>query len=420
MANFIELADIFERIAKEGTVKNDISTIISQLKIFGLEQEEIQNLVSALNKNRQQINQIVLQLGKYNINMGNAEGNQVGDIYNGIDTETIKNVLREVLQEVLNEKIFEIFPKKLPIGSQPSISDYEINEKLEVVNSQIYQAFPREAFPAISTFDFEVVKVDKQGKITKHYIAQAEYFVENLNNGVLLEMVSIPGGSFTMGASKDEPGTMEDERPQNLVNLKSFFLGKYPVNQAQWREVACFPKVRYELESEPSYFKGDKLPVECISWYEAQEFCARLSQKTGRVYRLPSEAEWEYACRANTTSPFYFGATITRDLANYDEEQQTHLDVSQTTEVGTFPANSFGLCDMHGNVWEWCADYQHEDYQDAPSNGSVWEIDGNPEYRMLRGGSWDYDFSYCRSASRHYENPSTRNESFGFRVVCCI
>ncbi|MBC1238101.1 formylglycine-generating enzyme family protein, partial [Nostoc sp. 2RC] len=414
LSNFSELIAIFERIAKGEGVQTDTSTVISILTNLGVAADDIQKFTSILNTDRQQVYQIVLQLGKNNYNMGKAQSNQFGEIYNGINPELIKEVLREVLQEVFSNTSINTLAKNLPAV------DYEITEKLECINSEISQYLPTSELPAISTFDFETVTVGKQGNITKRSIKQAEYFVEDLNKGVELKMVSIPGGSFTMGASKDESGTVEDERPQHLVTLKPFFLGKYPITQAQWREVANFPKIKCKLESEPSYFRGDKLPVECISWYEAQEFCARLSQKTGRVYRLPSEAEWEYACRANTTSPFYCGAIVTRDLANYHEEQQTHFRVSQTSEVGIFPGNSFGLYDMHGNVWEWCADYQHEDYQDAPSDGSAWTIDGNPEYRMLRGGAWDYDFNYCRSASRYFENPSTRNESFSFRVVCCL
>lgn len=414
MSNFSELIAIFERIAKGEALQTDLSTVISTLTNLGVAADDIQKFTSVLNKDRQQVYQIVLQLGQYNYNMGQAKGNQFGDIYNGINPAVIKEALREVLQDVFSNTSIDILAKKIVAV------DYEITEKIKSTNSEISQCLPKSELPTISTFDFETVTVGKQGNITRRSIKQAEYFVEDLNNCVELEMISIPGGSFTMGTSKDESGTVEDERPQHLVTLKPFFLGKYPITQAQWREVANFPKIKYELESDPSYFTGDNLPVECVSWYEAQEFCARLSQKTGRVYRLPSEAEWEYACRANTTSPFYCGAIITRDVANYHEEKQTHFRVNQTSEVGIFSANSFGLYDMHGNVWEWCADYQHEDYHDAPSDGSVWEIDGNPEYRMLRGGAWDYDFSYCRSASRYYENPSTRNESFGFRVVCCL
>ncbi|WP_268964519.1 SUMF1/EgtB/PvdO family nonheme iron enzyme [Nostoc sp. CMAA1605] len=331
MSNFSELITIFERIAKGEAAQTDISTVISTLTNLGVEADDIQKFTSILNADRQQVYQIVFQLGKYNYNMGQAKGNQFGDIYNGINPEIIKEALREVLQEVFSNTRIDTLAKYLPPV------DYEISKKLELTNSEIFQYLPRAELPAISTFDFETVTVGKQGNITRRSIKQAEYFVEDLNKGVELKMVSIPGGSFTMGASKDESGTVEDERPQHLVTLKPFFLGKYPITQAQWREVANFPKIKYELESEPSYVRGDKLPVECISWYEAQEFCARLSQKTGRVYRLPSEAEWEYACRANTTSSFYCGAIITRDLADYCEERQTHFRVSQTSEVGIFP-----------------------------------------------------------------------------------
>jgi formylglycine-generating enzyme required for sulfatase activity len=163
------------------------------------------------------------------------------------------------------------------------------------------------------------------------------------------------------------------------------------------------------------------------------EFCERLSQKTGREYRLPSEAEWEYACRARTPTQFHFGKTATTNLANYCGEDQKINGIlcqgtysnepygvyrKQTTEVGSFPANAFGLYDMHGNVWEWCADYEHEDYQGAPSHGSAWLNDGNSEYRILRGGSWDSSPRFCRSASRFSQDASTIDKEFGFRVVC--
>lgn len=233
-------------------------------------------------------------------------------------------------------------------------------------------------------------------------------------------MVSIGGGKFQMGALQDESESLEDERPQHIVTLNPFYMGKYPITQAQWRVIAKLPKNKRCLKLEPSCFKGDNLPVERVSWYDAQEFCERLSQETGRKYRLPSEAEWEYACRAQTSTPFHFGKTITANLANYcrhDENIHTFYH-QQTIEVGNFPANAFGLCDMHGLVWEWCDDYGHEDYQGAPLDGSVWLNDGNEEYRILRGGSWDSSPSWCRSASRFSEMASVTDSRFGFRVVC--
>ena len=180
---------------------------------------------------------------------------------------------------------------------------------------------------------------------------------------------------------------------QHEVTIADFFIGKYPITQAQWRAVAALPEVERSLEPDPSNFKGDNRPVESMTWEDAVEFCARLTAKTGRTYRLPSEAEWEYACRAGTTGPFHFGETITPDLANYDGNY-TYGDGpkgryrNKTTPVGQFPANAFGLYDMHGNVWEWCQDHYHSDYIGAPTDGSAWVSGGDSSRRMLRGGSW--------------------------------
>ncbi|WP_225895466.1 hypothetical protein [Dendronalium phyllosphericum] len=193
---------IFERIAKSEAVQTDISNDISTLTNLGVAADDIQKFTSILNADRQQVFQIVFQLGKYNSNMGQAKGNQF-DIHEGISSEGIKEVLREVLQEVFSNTSIGISAKNLPAV------DYEISEKLEGKTSEIFQYSHTSELPAISTFYFETVTVGKQGNITRRYIKQTEYFVENLNNGVELEMVSIPGGSFTMGASKDESGTVE-------------------------------------------------------------------------------------------------------------------------------------------------------------------------------------------------------------------
>ncbi|MFM6269661.1 MAG: formylglycine-generating enzyme family protein, partial [Dolichospermum sp.] len=177
-----------------------------------------------------------------------------------------------------------------------------------------------------------------------------------------LEMINIPGGTFIIGSSENEEGSMNSERPQHQVTISPFSMGKYPVTQAQWRTVAALEKVNIDLAPYPSYFayfEGDNRPVEQVSWHDAIEFCARLSNYTKKLYRLPSEAEWEYACRAGTTTPFHFGDRITTDLANYDGNY-TYGDGLKgvhrkgTTDVGFFPPNLFGLHDMHGNVWEWC------------------------------------------------------------------
>lgn len=234
---------------------------------------------------------------------------------------------------------------------------------------------------------------------------------ENLGNGVILEMVAIPGGKFLMGSPEGEGN--DREKPQHQVTIQPFYMGKYPVTQAQWEMVSRLPEVKIDLRSKPSHFKGANLPVENVSWHDAQEFCARISKATGKLYRLPSEAEWEYACRANTTTLYYFGDTITTDLVNHNNKY------GQTTDVGKFPPNAFGLYDMHGNVWEWCEDGWHENYINAPTwpNNTIHWISQGDNNRMLRGGQWYLNPSYCRSASRSYNNGDRRNKDNGFRLV---
>jgi formylglycine-generating enzyme required for sulfatase activity len=266
-------------------------------------------------------------------------------------------------------------------------------------------------------------------------LQQAQCFIEDLGNAVQLEMVAIPEGSFLMGSPKDELQRHESESPQHTVTISPFYMGKYPVTQAQWQAVAALPQVDRELKRDPSYFKGANRPVEQVSWYDAVEFCLRLSQHTGKSYRLPSEAEWEYACRAGTTTPFHFGETMTSELANYDAGYTYGAGVKgryrgKTTEVGSFGvANAFGLYDMHGNVWEWCLDDWHDNYEGAPKDGSAWfgnennNISQKQGRAVLRGGSWLNNPIVCRSASRHGNSRAERDnifDPFGFRVGCAF
>ncbi len=279
------------------------------------------------------------------------------------------------------------------------------------------------------TYWFEVVTVNPEGEVANKTIKTAEYFREDLANGVTLDLVKIPGRTLTMGSPKDEKGRdwygkfvdslkgVDVEGPQHRVTVPEFWLGKYPVTQAQYQAT---------MGQNPSHFtdNGANRPVEQVSWRDAVAFCEKLSQQTGRTYRLPSEAEWEYACRAGTTTPFYFGETISPDLANYDGNY-TYGDGpkgiyrEQTTKVGQFPPNTFGLYDMHGNVWEWCADHWHDSYDGAPVDGSAWLVPGESESRrILRGGSW-LDFpEVCRSALRDRDAPDLIGSGVGFRVVC--
>lgn len=247
-------------------------------------------------------------------------------------------------------------------------------------------------------------------------------FRETLPGNSSLEMVAIPGGAFLMGSPEDEPEHQDDEFPQHEVTVEPFFMGAYPITQSQWRAVAELPQVERELDPDPSNFKGANRPVEQISWYDAVEFCARLSVLTNRQYRLPTEAEWEYACRAGTNTPFHFGETITSELANYDASSEYNggpegEDRGETTSVEYFGiANAFGLNDMHGNVLEWCQDYRHRNYTNAPTVSIAWIDGGDPKSRILRGGSWSYSAKDCRSAYRSYFEPSYRYRDIGFRV----
>ena len=273
---------------------------------------------------------------------------------------------------------------------------------------------------------FEVVTVNAKGEKNKSEWRQAGYVVEDLGTGIALELVSIPGGTFLMGSPEVEEGHRETESPQHEVTLFPFFMGKYPVTQAHWRYVAGLPRVTRQMDADPSHFKGkDHCPVEQVSWEDAVEFCDRLSKYTNRGYRLPSEAEWEYSCRAGTTTPFHFGETITSDLANYAGKETygkgpTGVRRGKTTEVGSFPPNAFGLYDMHGNVWEWCADHWREDYQGAPTDGTAWLSSDKSSSRLLRGSSWDFNPWCCRSAHRGRTSPDNRGDRLGFRVCCSV
>lgn len=292
---------------------------------------------------------------------------------------------------------------------------------------------------AISTFAYQTVLLDESGQTKEHRWLSARQFVEELSLGVLLEMVEVPGGNFLMGTADedvekvveeyarywDEEGAktwVSRQRPAHKVIVSPFFIGKYSVTQEQWRVVANWPKVEIELNPDPSNFKGSKLPVEQVSWEDAKEFCARLTRQTGREYRLPSEAEWEYACRAGTASPFAFGETITPEIVNYDGNRPYAKAKKGVYRQATIPvgslgvANTYGLYDIHGNVWEWCEDTWHKDYEGAPTDGSAW-LSGEGSSRVLRGGSWDNNGNYCRSAVRGYDAPVTRSRNYGFRVV---
>jgi len=231
-----------------------------------------------------------------------------------------------------------------------------------------------------------------------------------VTNSIGMEFQLIPPGTFKMGSPQDEEWHRPDEILHPVTITKAFYMAKTEVNQGQWKAL---------MGENPSFFEGDALPVETVTWEDAAKFCRKLSDKEGIQYRLPTEAEWEYACRAGTITPFHSGETISTDRANYDGNHtyangRKGIFRETTTKAGSFPPNAWGVCDMHGNVWEWCADW----YGDYPQ-GEVSDPTGpaSGDRRISRGGCWINFPAVCRSANRAKVVPLSWNFHTGFRVV---
>lgn len=311
-----------------------------------------------------------------------------------------------------------IFKKLFSISKNTNfkLPNSQINQPVNLVqNISSLKTIALLKEPLLRTFQFTTVRVNHQGKLIENKTYKAKYLIEKLGNDITLEMVEIPGGQFIMGSPDGEEKRRNNESPQHQVTLPSFFMSRYTVTQAQYQVIT---------RKNPSKFKGENRPVDCVSWNDAAKFCQKLSQKTGRNYRLPTEAEWEYACRAGTTTPFHFGDNITTDLANYDGNYIYTSTAKgtfrkETTEVGTFPPNAFGLYDMHGNVWEWCQDSCHYNYQGSPNDASAWLNNLNSS-RIVRGGSWYALPGHCRSAFRYYGNRIFGDIDIGIRLVLCF
>lgn len=284
-------------------------------------------------------------------------------------------------------------------GTQTVLKDYQVASGLK---DEDVEAIARQVLPQPTT---PTVHPNVIATLTPVTPPTPKSFTLDLGNKVELEMIAIPGGNFWMGSRKVVVD-YGDERPRHQVAIAPFWMSKYPITQAQYQEISG---------ENPSEFKekGNQRPVEQVSWWEAIAFCEKLGKKGDRVFRLPSEAEWEYACRAGTETPFYFDKEISEEQVNHDEH------FSQTTDVGIFPSNSFGLYDMHGNVLEWCADHWHENYNNAPTDGSAWLTEDENTFRLLRGGSWYSEPDYCRSACRYSIPPDDDQDyGIGFRVAC--
>ena len=341
------------------------------------------------------------------------------------EVESISKPILDAAEEDHQEKVRQV-EKLVAADSETDVTDNQpLNPTVPPSATSVTHPLPPPLQLRSLHFQIATIDTNKGGEIS-YRPGQADYFVEELSDAAL-EMVAIPGGMFLMGSSKSELGQDDSESPQHQVKVQPFFMSKVTVTQAQWKAVALLPKMNLELDTNPSKFRGNDRPVEQVTWAEAIEFCDRLFKQTGKIYRLPSEAEWEYACRAGTTTPFHFGETIATDLANYDGNYIYGAGVKgryrrETIAVGSFPPNAFGLYDMHGNVWEWCSDCWHADYQGAPSDGTAWTDEKNTHKRRLRGGSWYVAPGYCRSAKRGGSNlnshPNSRHDVIGFRVVC--
>jgi formylglycine-generating enzyme required for sulfatase activity len=262
-----------------------------------------------------------------------------------------------------------------------------------------------EPTPAVSPFSAEVAQMHQRAW-AKHLAQPVE-----ITNSVGMKLMLIPAGQFTMGSPPGEQGR-SDAEAQHIVKLtKAFYLGAAEVTQGQWQAL---------MGKNPSFVTGDSLPVDTVTWADAVEFCRKLSEKEqGAQYRLPTEAEWEYACRAGTETPFHTGATITTAQANYHggytygsgrkgEFRET------STAAGTFAANPWGLYDMHGNVWEWCADW-YGDYPGGEATNPTGPGEGTR--RVVRGGCWINFPAVCRSANRGGTVPESWSFHFSFRVV---
>ena len=284
--------------------------------------------------------------------------------------------------------------------------------------------------PEYNKFSFETVRVNASGEAVETTAGETATFIEDLGHGRTLEMVRIPGGTFLMGPAAGEENTRGDqasqreviqhEVSQREVTVDEFWMGRFAVTRSQWQAAAIQPAHQH-LPPDMTHLKSPDHPIESVFWTDAVAFCQWLSQHTGKSYRLPNPAQWEYACRAGTTTPFHFGETITPDLANYNGSYTYGQGPrgkyrQQTTAVGSFPANPFGLHDMHGNVWEWCLDGWPDDDRDMSIDGGVWRLSG--QKKCLRGGSWSYLPTSCRSAYRLDYPFHNRIDDIGFRVVC--
>ncbi|ELR96341.1 bifunctional serine/threonine-protein kinase/formylglycine-generating enzyme family protein [Gloeocapsa sp. PCC 73106] len=264
-----------------------------------------------------------------------------------------------------------------------------------------------------TTVEFQTLQINEIGEVVSQENLSTELLQLDLSRGVTLDFLKIPSAIFLRGSPETEEGRSSDEGPQIEVQISQFWLGKHPVTQAQYQQI---------MGINPSHFEGNNRPVEQVSWEDAIKFCEASSHKLGQTVRLPSEAEWEYACRGGTITPFAFGPILTSELANYngryyDGKTLKGTDKKETTEVGSYPPNRFGLHDCHGNVWEWCQDDYVDSYAKAFTDGTPVSAVGNENEKVFRGGSWLNSRLNLRSAYRNKGDRTLKRSNIGFRVV---
>ena len=277
--------------------------------------------------------------------------------------------------------------------------------------------------PNSHTYSFETVTLNTKAEVIRREPKKVKYLIESIGEQEL-QMVIIPSGEYGMGSS--ERKALACEKPQHQVKIAAFSMSQHPITKAQWKIVATWPIVNHPLKQITSRKGAMNTPVVNVSWHDAVEFCDRLSLKAGKFYRLPTEAEWEYACRSGKYTSFHFGETISAGYANYDgtikyyaEPQGIYREKSTPISEFKYP-NQFGLFDMHGNVWEWCLDHWYKNYNQAPLDGQA-RINSSESRRVLRGGSFRNEPHSCTASYRLSNNESDKTgNNIGFRIVKAI
>jgi len=355
-----------------------------------------------------------------------------GDVLRDLNSldAVVDSSIDQALAMLLNRKVIDVQPQAVSI---PPVSVPSVESQPEVV-APIEESLP--PVPNGKIYHYEIITLNEEGEIAERRKGENDGYLET-TAGLNLEMVRIPAGEFI---AENEDINVSGGFHRYRVTLPEFWMSRTPITQKQWQIVAEMPEVLQTLNPNPAYFSGKNNPVEQVSWKDCIEFCLRLNQASSRLYRLPSEAEWEYACRAGTTTAFHFGPTLSSRWANYhglaNHNSKTNKSDNeeyrnQTTPVGSLNApNIWGLYDMHGNVWELCLDDYHQ--EGMPIDGTPWINNQNYSLEGLdwlkdlwgkssitkvrRGGSWDSEMKDCCSAHR-YVSGFTITHKNGFRVV---